>query len=156
MFACMQDDSVAAGCITHIYAFIQTSTQDGTGGGSDNTHDIQFHTTSGATYISSLFDLPGDQATAGKGDLWELDLNNHFRVPRGTCITKSDITSVALEENGTDGWLIDSVVTVVRKGQGDTEALTIDLDADQWIDGDGDPNEQPGVVRIFPLNLVIG
>ena len=64
------------------------------------------------------------------------------------CIRKSDITRIVIEEDGNDGWLIDSVVTVIKKVQGDDETLTIDLDEHQWIDGDGNPNEQPGVVRI--------
>ena len=34
-------------------------------------------------------DLPGDQATIGKGDLWKLSLNAHFGVPVGMCIRKS-------------------------------------------------------------------
>ena len=147
---------LADDCITHIYVFIHTSRQDGTGGGTDNTHDIKFRIRSGVTYKSSLFDLPGDQATIGKGDLWKLNLNTHFGVPSGTCIRKSDITNVTIEEDGNDGWLIDSVITVVKKEQDDAEALTIDLDAEQWIDGNGNPNEQPGVLRIFHLNLVIG
>ena len=43
---------------------------------------------------------------------------------------------------------------MVKKQQDDDETLTIDLDVEQWIDGDGNPNEQPGVVQIFQLNLV--
>ena len=145
---------LADDCITDIYVFIHTSRQAGTGGGVDNSYDIKFHTSSGATYKSSLFDLPGDQASIGKGDLWKLDLNTHFGVPSGRCIRKSDIRSVAIEEDGNDGWLIDSVVTVIKKQRDDEETLTIDLDVEQWIDGDGNPSQQPGVLQIFPLNLV--
>ena len=145
---------LADNCITKIYVFVHTSRRAGTGGGTDNSHDIEFRTRSGATYKSSLFDLPGDQASIGKGDLWKLDLNTHFGVPSWRCIRKSDITSVAIEEDGNDGWLIDSVVTVIKKQRDDEEALTIDLDVEQWIDGDGNPSQQPGVLQIFPLNLV--
>ena len=84
----------------------------------------------------------GDQASIGKGDLWKLDLNTHFGVPSGRCIRKSDIRSVAIEEDGNDGWLIDSVVTVIKKQRDDEETLTIDLDVEQWIDGDGNPSQQ--------------
>lgn len=145
---------LASNCITDIYVFVHTSRLGGTGGGTNDNHmhDIKFRTSS-ATYKSSLFDQPGDQASIGKGDLWKLDLNDHFHVPWGTCIRKSDITYVAIEEDSNDGWLIDSVVTVIEKEQGD-ETLTINLDEHQWIDGDGNPNEQPGVVRIWPLNIV--
>ena len=97
------------------FVFIHTSRQAGTGGGIDSSHDIEFHTSSGVTYKSSLFNLPGDQATIGKGDLWKLNLNIHFGIPSLACIRKSDITSVTIEEDGNDGWLIDSVVTVVKK-----------------------------------------
>ena len=144
---------LASNCITDIYVFVHTSRQAGGGGGTDNSHDIEFRTSS-ATYKSSLFDLPGDQASIGKGDLWKLDLNTHFGVPSWRCIRKSDIRSIAIEEDGNDGWLIDSVVTVIKKVQEDDETLTIDLDEHQWIDGNGNPNEQPGVLRIWPLNIV--
>lgn len=145
---------LASDCITHIYVFAHTSRQGGMGGGTDDSHDIEFRISSGTTYKSSLIDLPGNQATIGKGDLWKLSLNTHFGVPLGTCIRKSDITRVAIEEDGNDGWLIDSIVTLVKKQSDDPEVLTIDLDVHQWVDGDGNPNKQPGVVQIFPLNLV--
>ena len=144
---------LADDCITHIYVSAHTSRQGGTGGGTNQEHDIEFQISSGRRYKSSLIDLPEDQATIGKGDLWKLSLTAHFGVPVGTCIRKSDITSVAIEENGNDGWLIDSVITVVKKERDDPEVLTIDLDNEQWIDGDGNPSEQPGVVQIFQLNL---
>ena len=70
------------------------------------------------------------------------------------CIRKSDIRSIAIEEDGNDGWLIDSVVMVIKKVNEDDETLTIDLDEHQWIDGDGNSNMQPGVLRIWPLNIV--
>jgi hypothetical protein len=145
---------LADDCITDIYVFAHTSRQGGTGGGTDNAHDIEFRTSSSAIYKSSLFDLPENQATIGKGDLWKLDLNDHFGVPSRTCIRKSDITSIAIEEDGNDGWLIDSVVTVIKKEDDDDEILTIDLDKHQWIDGNGNPNTQGGVLQIWPLNLV--
>ena len=145
---------LADDCITHIYVSAHTSRQGGTGGGTNSEHDIEFNTGPTTSYKSALIDLPGDQATIGKGDLWKLSLTAHFGVPVGTCIRKLDITRVAIEENSNDGWLIDSIITVVKKHRDDAEVLTIDLDKEKWIDGDGNPSEQPGVVEIFPLNLV--
>lgn len=139
-------------CVSDIYVFAHTST--GAGSGTDNTHDIKVRA-NGNTYISGLNDLPRtDQAAPGKGDLWKLNVYSDFNVPGSTCIKKCDIQYIALEEDGNDGWRIDSVITVLKSGR-NYEVATLDMDVDQWIDRDGDPRKQPRVVRRFELNLVI-
>ena len=142
---------LASGCITDIYVFAHTSTLD-TGAGTNDVHNIEFRTSSDMTYTSPLFDQHGNQAANGKGDLWKINLVDHFEVLSTTCIRKTDITYIAIEKNG---WLIDSIVTFIKKvDSSDFELLTIDLDTDQWVDGNGNQNVQPGVVQIFELNRV--
>lgn len=144
-------------CILEIDVFIHTSLQAAPGSGTDQTHDIEIQTSSGGTYKASLNDLPGDQGDPGKGDLWKLNLVTDFGVPGSTCIEKSannHIDYVAIEEDGNDGWKIDSIVTVIKKASGSFEVLSLDMDVHQWIDGDGNPITQPGVVQIFELTRV--
>ena len=134
-------------CVSDIYVFAHTST--GKGSETDDSHHIMF-TANGNTYISGL----NDPAAQGKSDLWKLNLFTDFDVRRSTCIQKRHIERIALKEDGNDGWRIDSIITVLKS---DTkfEVATLDMDVDQWIDRDGDPSEQPRVVRRFQLNLII-
>ena len=136
-------------CITDIYVLAHTF--DASGAGTNHVYSYIF-VAGGQSYSANLHDMPYDQASKGKGDLWKLNLQNHFHT--GTaCIRKNEITSAAIEEGGTDGWRIDSVVSAVKAG-GSFEVLTLDMEVNQWIDRDGNSQQQPGVVRKFYLNLV--
>lgn len=138
-------------CIHAIYVFAQTSS--GSDSGTDDLHDIEFRA-NGNTYVSPLKDLPEDQNVPDKGDLWKLSLTTDFNVPGATCITKDDIEYIALEESGSDGWRIDSVITIL-KSDAKYEVATQDMDVNQWLDEDGNPQMQPDVVTRFELNLII-
>ena len=70
-----------------------------------------------------------------KGDLWKINLADfHFS---DSCLTRCEIESIYIKESGNDGWNIDSIATFVRDNYGGVEVLTQDLDAFQWVDGDG-------------------
>ena len=90
-----------------------------------------------------LPDLPGDDFKKNRGDLWKIRLI-WFDFPQSieTCITRSDIQDVQIVEGSNDAWLIDSIVTLVKDKNGNSEILTCDLDVSQWIDGDGTSSER--------------
>lgn len=87
-----------------------------------------------------FYDRPGDDLQSNKGDLWEFSLS-------GNCITLSAIQRVSIVADGTDGWNIGSVVTLVRDPVGRIQVLTRDFDANFWIDTDN------GYDRPFHLTL---
>ena len=138
-------------CITHIYVSAHTALPSGAGTNQVEDYEFIWY---GIHYTAALYDMPKDQASEGKGDLWKLSLVSHFSVPAWYCIKKSQITYAAIEAVGSDGWKIDSVSSYILKVSGGTELFTQDLDACQWIDTDGDPQTQPGVTDVFELNRV--
>ena len=142
---------LADDCITHIYVSAHTALPSGAG--TNQVEDYEF-IASGIAYIADLHDMPKDQASEGKGDLWKLSLVSDFNVPTWRCIEKSDITYAAIEAAGSDGWRIDSVTSYTKKVSGGYEWLTQDFDVNQWIDTDGNPQTQPGVTDVFELNRV--
>ena len=89
-------------------------------------------------YTAPLSDLPGDQADPGKGDLWRLsmaDFGIKYWYP-----TRNSIQSFAIVKGSNDGWLIDSVITVLKDayapGHPNYEVATVDMEKHQWVDGD--------------------
>ena len=135
-------------CITHIYVSAHTSLEDGSE--TDNVHNIEFKALDN-THTSRLRDMPKNQASLGKGDLWKLSLDTDFHV-NSSCIRKTDIEYIAIKENGTDGQKIDSIITILKYNGGGYEVASLDMDKDQWIDRDGD-HTQPGVLRYYRLTL---
>ena len=142
---------LADDCITDIYVSAHTALPSGAGTNQVEDYEFIWY---GITYTADLHDMPKDQASEGKGDLWKLSLVSDFNVPTWRCIKKSQITYAAIEAAGSDGWRIDSVTSYIKKVSGGYELFTCDLDADQWIDTDGDPQTQPGVTNVFELNRV--
>ena len=94
--------------------------------GSDSTYQIQLHY--GTTQTFSFYDRPGDDLLSNKGDL-------------------SALSSVAIVADGTDGWNIGSVITLVGDSVGRIQVLTRNFNANFWIDTDN------GFDRPFVLSL---
>ena len=103
--------------------------------GSDSTYRIELR------YGGSIrtFSFYGDDLQSNKGDLWEFSLSG--------CITLSALSSVSIVADGTDGWNIGSVVTLVEDSMGRIQVLTRNLDANFWIDTNN------GYDRPFILSL---
>ena len=141
-------------CVTGICIFVKTTADDLNLAGTEDPYCIEFQA-KGKTYKHTLVNIPGP----GESTLWELDLNQHFGVPNNICIEVEDITNLVIynsKKDGTDGWQIDSISTTaktvtVATGQ---KPLSVDMQINQWIDNDGDPTVQPGVVKKFELNLL--
>ena len=151
--ALVRERRTTSDCISDLYVFAHTSTRD-SGAGTNDVHDIEIRISGAGNYVSPLRDMPGNQATAGKGDLWKLSLTSDFHVPSSPCTTKNSVDYIAIVEAGNDGWMIDSIITIFKYSNGRYEVATLDMDVHKWIDGDGDPNVQPGVVTRFELTLI--
>ena len=113
--------------------------------GSDNSHRISLQVR-GSTSTKYLPDLPGDDYSPNRGDLWKLDLDNFFGFTG--CIRINDINSISILQGNNDGWNIDSIVTFAVVDQNSWELTSADFDVFQWIDGDSEANE-----REFTLSL---
>ena len=75
--------------------------------------------------------LPGDDYSRNKGDLWEYDIAR-LDFPF-SCLTICKIKKVYIIEGSDDAWNIDSIVTLVGAG-GNSQVLTQDLDVNRWIE----------------------
>ena len=106
---------------------------------SDESHRISVRV-EGSTSTQSLPDLPGDDYSPNKGDLWKLNLETFFGFTG--CITINDINHISILEGNNDGWNIDSIVTFVVDDQNNYELISADFDIFQWIDGDSTADER--------------
>lgn len=130
-----------------IYVWVHTSTTGGTGGGTNQVHKIELELDSGSTFDANLYDqVNTDQATIGKSDFWELSLFSDFGIPSAhsswpLCVKRLDIKSLTIKEAGNDGWLIDSVVTIMESAYGDHRMFTFDKGEHRWIDQDASASQ---------------
>lgn len=126
-------------------------TSGAAGAGTDaREHEVEM-TAYGQTRTLILPDLPENDAQADKGDLWKISLNEDFMFTR--CVTKTDIQSIAIEENGSDGWIIESIITILRSDYSygsDYEVASMDMDVHRRVDGNTNGKE-----RRFELTLII-
>ena len=88
---------------------------------------IQLHH-NGKELNLTLYNWPGIEFEANKGDLWGFSLPN--------CITLHEITGVSVVANGDDGWNIKSIVTWVQDSNITIQLLMEDFDVYRWVDGD--------------------
>ena len=123
-------------CLSDLYVMAFTSGQPSAG--SDSTYQIHLRY-SGSTQVFAFYNRPGDDLQSNKGDLWHFSLSG--------CITLSAISQVSIVADGTDGWNIGSVVTLVRDSVGRIQVLTRNFGANFWIDTDN------GYNRPFILSL---
>lgn len=101
--------------------------------GSDTSHMVEVQLSGYQVRNLRLYNRPGDDMLAHKGDLWELNFADfHFTY---SCIRITEIRRVSILEGGNDGWNIDSIVTLVKDSSGGIQVLTQDLDVNRWIDG---------------------
>ena len=132
-------------CIHYLYIMAYTS--DKLFSGSDQKHRIEIQA-NGLTKTEDLPDLPENDFSPSKGDLWKLSISSYFGFTG--CITKNDIQSIAILAGSNDGWNIDSIVTYVASSEHDWELSSVDLDVDRWID-----QNSKSSYKGFQLTLVI-
>ena len=135
--------TTAGSCIRYLRVLAYTSDIGGSQTGAGVSHIIELKVDGLAkTFIFTNF------PNISKGDLWSLSLADDFGFPG--CIRKKDIQGIALLEDNSDGWNIDSIVTYVASNSYNWELSSVDLDVDRWVDG----NSLDSYKR-FDLNLVI-
>ncbi len=76
-----------------------------------------------------------------KGDLWELNFDSSggpYGLGFDGCVTKYAISGITIEEGSNDGWMIESIFSLVC-GNGQCILTTLDLHVQRWIDGNSKP-----------------
>lgn len=116
-------------------------------GGADAeiSHSIQIQLNNGVERTLPLYDRPGDDFEANKGDIWDIHLSTFGFSD--SCITIPEIQRVSVVENGNDAWNIGTIVTVVSDSS-NYQVLTQDFGVNRWIDGDSSSDQ-----RRFDLNF---
>ncbi|XP_065895374.1 uncharacterized protein [Dysidea avara] len=130
-------------CIKYLYVMAFTSGLPGAE--SDDAKYIVMKVNGKA--VTDLFahlpDLPGDDYSKNKGDLWQINI--HF----SECVTAEDIGEIAIANSGSDGWNINSIVTFVTSDRQHWKLSSVDLDVNQWID------DEIAGAQYFPLTLTL-
>ena len=139
MFSC------TGACLDSLY--IMAFTSDLNNAGSDVGHAVEIELADGVTKLSLLPDLVGNDYLKHKGDLWKISFVDDFLFD--FCVMKYDIKSIAIMENGNDGWNIETIVTFIKSGS-DYQLATSDFHVNRWIDGNHDDESR----RYFELSLV--
>ena len=113
--------------------------------GSDNSPFIEIDLCNHEEKRVRFPDNPGNDMVRNKGDLWTIPISKFgFRTK---CIRKGDIRKVAVEDGGNDGWNIQSIVTMGLTQGNEYLLLSVNMDVNHWIDGDGNSVSQ----QQFPL-----
>ena len=130
-------------CLTKLYILAFTN---GThlSAGSDGDHSVEVAVDQEVQHVI-LPDLPGDDYSRHKGDLWKINFSAFGFLD--LCITIGKIRRVSILGTHYDGWNIDSITTFVIYTNG-SRVLTQDFDVNRWIDGDEDVS-----YRRFDLTL---
>ena len=113
--------------------------------GSNFFHRIRLQV-NGSTSTRFLPELPGDDFSPKRGDIWKLSLTDFFEFTG--CITINDIDHISVLQGSFDGWNIESIVTFAVVSEY-WELTSADFNVFQWIDGDSEEEH-----REFVLSLV--
>lgn len=131
-----------ADCLRTLY--IMAFTSGLTNADSHTHHNIEIVIRNSQNAIEpqheQLYNRRGNDMMRNKGDLWTISFSDfHFS---DSCIRLRQIQSVSITENGNDGWNIRSILTLVQDSYGGVQMLTQDLNANRWIDGNGNRRHQ--------------
>ena len=100
-------------------------------GGSDDRKNIHMKI-KGIEITKRLPNLPKDDYSKNKGDLWKLSLRRFFGF--SGCTRVDDVEEISLFNAGTDGWHIDSIVTYLVADRYTYQQSSVDLDIFKWVD----------------------
>ena len=82
----------------------------------------------------TLPDLPGEEKSRARGDLWKLNISSFgFKYD---CIHKKDIEEIAIQEKTIDAWHIKSVILLLQDTLDQFYIVSIGININQWLDGD--------------------
>ena len=120
-------------CIKHLYVLAHTSNV--LYAGTNGDHKIALQAKGQLKTI--ILPRPSGGLVQNKGDLWKLSLETDFGFY--DCVTVKQIENIALIENHSDGWNIDSIVTFLVVNPYYWALSSADFDVNRWVDKDGDP-----------------
>ena len=100
-------------------------------GGSDDFKIILIKV-DGIERTRRLPNLPGNDYSKNKGDLWKLSFRQFFGI--SGCIKVNEVKEIALINSGRDGWHIDSIVTYLVADRFTYQQSSVDLDVFHWVD----------------------
>jgi hypothetical protein len=113
--------------------FVMAFTSGDSSAGSDTSHRIELQLDNDHhTYTADLYDRDGDDMQENKGDLWTLPPSG-FNI-RG-CLTKDRIKKVTIVAGGSDGWKIESIITVLQ-AESTYKVVTANIHYDAWVEDD--------------------
>ena len=112
----------------------------------DSSHRIKLQV-NGSANTRILPNLPGDDYSPNRGDIWKLHLKDFFGFT--SCITVNDIDHITILQGTNDGWNIESIVTFAVVSEY-WELTSADFNVFRWIDGDSKEEEH----REFTLSLL--
>ena len=115
-------------CLDSLYIMVLTSGIENAQ--TENAHGVTIEVANDNVRLSLLPELHYEP---NKGDMWKLSFKDDFQLDY--CVRKYDIRSIAIEENGDDGWNIETIVTFIGSGR-DYELATSDFEVNHWIEGD--------------------
>ena len=121
-------------CINYLYVMAYTSNL--IEAGSDSRHRIRLQV-NGSASTRFLRNLPGDDHSPNRGDIWKFNLTDFFGFTG--CITVNDIDNITILYYffGRDGWNIESIVTFAVVSEY-WELTSANFNVFQWIDGDSE------------------
>lgn len=138
--------TIIGACITTLYIMGFSSSALGADA-PESGHKIEMKV-NGVVRKGNLPNLPGNDFQRNKGDLWKISVPSFGFSD--SCIRKSEIERIALEEDNNDGWHIDSIVTFVGTANGQFELATMDMNSFRWVDGNAGT-----AARRFVLTLLM-
>lgn len=86
---------------------------------------------------TTILDLPSDSPDPSKGYFWIFSISDFCPC---TCVTVDDVEELYFEENGTDGWNINTVCAILVGEDDEPKLTTCKVDVNKWIDSDGQVN----------------
>ena len=86
--------------------------------------------------------------TRSKGDLWKLNMIEFFGFAT-SCITEDEVKRIEIINEGSDGWVIDSIVTYLVIDNRHYKQSSVDLEVFREIDDDTPEH------RTFELHLTL-
>ena len=130
-------------CINYLYVMAYTSNL--IDAGSDFPSRIRLQV-NGSASTEILPNLPGDDYSPNRGDIWKFNLTDFFGFTG--CITVNDIDNIIILYLSTDGWNIESIVTFAVVSEY-WELTSANFNVFQWIDRNSEDEH-----REFTLSLL--
>ena len=94
----------------------------------------------------AAFEIDSQHFWNNSANKLELNLRSDFGFT--TCVHKSDIKNVSIVPMSSDGWNVNTIVTLVCDSDHLCSLLTRDLDVDYWVDSNGSKKGAPLVLSL--------